>query len=177
MSCDIFQFSSVHFDLITQEMLHFQYIGGFHAGPDGDDIITDIIPYVHYELYLIGYIQASICPCFRLSDRSSGDDLVATCIQTKVYAARTEWYNLGLELGLRHSTLDSIDVNCSSDPTQCFKEVLKKRWKGPSLFYQAVVNPLCLTNQTARPLQHAFSLPLSPDLELLSGLCEVFNLL
>ena len=27
------QFSSVHFDLITQEMLHLHYIGGFHAGP------------------------------------------------------------------------------------------------------------------------------------------------
>jgi len=27
------QFSSVHFDLITQEMLHLQLIGGFHAGP------------------------------------------------------------------------------------------------------------------------------------------------
>jgi len=25
--------SSVHFDLITQEMLHLQLIGGFHAGP------------------------------------------------------------------------------------------------------------------------------------------------
>jgi len=25
------QFSSVHFDLITQEMLHLHYIGGFHA--------------------------------------------------------------------------------------------------------------------------------------------------
>jgi len=24
---------SVHFDLITQEMLHLQYRGGFHAGP------------------------------------------------------------------------------------------------------------------------------------------------
>jgi len=39
-------FSSDHFDLITQEMLHLQLIGGFHAGPgphplvgDGDDII------------------------------------------------------------------------------------------------------------------------------------------
>ena len=43
-----YQFSSVHFDLITQEMLHLQLIGGFHAGPgphrgDGDDIITDIV--------------------------------------------------------------------------------------------------------------------------------------
>jgi len=27
-------FSSVHFDLISQEMLHLQYRGGFHAGPD-----------------------------------------------------------------------------------------------------------------------------------------------
>jgi len=33
-SCLAFvQFSSVHFDLITQEMLHLQLIGGFHAGP------------------------------------------------------------------------------------------------------------------------------------------------
>ena len=29
----VVQFSSVHFDLITQEMLHLQLIGGFHAGP------------------------------------------------------------------------------------------------------------------------------------------------
>jgi len=42
------QFSSVHFDLITQEMLHLQYTGGFHAGAwaplvgDGDDIITEL---------------------------------------------------------------------------------------------------------------------------------------
>ena len=39
------QFSS--FDLITQEMLHLQHRGGFHAGPaplvgDGDDIITEL---------------------------------------------------------------------------------------------------------------------------------------
>jgi len=27
------QFSSVRYDLITQEMLHLQYIGGFHADP------------------------------------------------------------------------------------------------------------------------------------------------
>jgi len=27
------QFSSVHFDLIAQEMLHLQYTGGFHAVP------------------------------------------------------------------------------------------------------------------------------------------------
>ena len=29
----VVQFSSVHFDLITQEMLNLQLIGGFHAGP------------------------------------------------------------------------------------------------------------------------------------------------
>ena len=27
------ELSLVHFDLITQEMLHLQYMGGFHAGP------------------------------------------------------------------------------------------------------------------------------------------------
>ena len=33
MYMDIVQFCSLHFDLITQEMLHLQYRGGFHAGP------------------------------------------------------------------------------------------------------------------------------------------------
>ena len=33
MAVWVYIISSVHFDLITQEMLHLQYIGGFHAGP------------------------------------------------------------------------------------------------------------------------------------------------
>ena len=42
--------SSVHFDLIAQEMMHLRYTGGFHAGPgpisgDGDDIITELASY------------------------------------------------------------------------------------------------------------------------------------
>jgi len=72
----------------------------------------------------------------------SEDDLAA--VQKKIFAVRTEWYNLGLELGQRPSTLDSIAVQYSSDPSQCFRQVLKVWLKGvdPSPTWQAMVNAL-----------------------------------
>ena len=79
---------------------------------------------------------------FCLSDRLSVDDLAA--VQRKLYDVNTKWYNLGLELGLRPPTLDSIKTNYSGDPSQCFCQVLKEWLKGvnPLPTWQAMVNAL-----------------------------------
>ena len=63
-------------------------------------------------------------------------------VQRKLYAVQTEWYNLGLELGLQTTTLDSIDVKYDRDPSQCFREVLKEWLKGVNPTWQAMVNAL-----------------------------------
>ena len=113
------------------------------------------------------------CP----ADRLSVDDLAA--VLRKLYPANTEWYNLGLELGLGSSTLDSIDAKYSSDPSQCFRQVLKEWLKGidPPRTWQAMVNALKsptvaqshLAEQIQTELQAALSMqpqlpqPLSPE--------------
>ena len=82
-----------------------------------------------------------VCFLFLL-DRLSVDDLAA--VQRKLYPVKTDWYNLGLELGLRVSTLDGIDAKYSGDPPQCFRHVLKEWLKGinPVPTWQAMVNAL-----------------------------------
>ena len=77
-----------------------------------------------------------------LPDRLSVDDLAD--VQRKLYAVKTDWYNLGLELGQRVSTLDSIDTKYNNDPSQCFRHVLKEWLKGvnPPPTWQAMVNAL-----------------------------------
>jgi len=76
-------------------------------------------------------------------DRLSVDDLAV--VQRKLYAVKTEWYNLGLELGLQVSILDGIDARYSSNPSHCLRHVLKEWLMGgvsqpPTL--QAMVNTL-----------------------------------
>jgi len=65
-------------------------------------------------------------------------------VQRKLFAVRTEWYNLGLELGQKVSTLDSISARYSGNPTECFRQVLKEWLKGinPPPTWQAMVNAL-----------------------------------
>ena len=91
------------------------------------------------DLSLISYIYwFMFCPL----DRLSVDDLAA--VQRKLFSVKTEWYNLGLELGQQVPTLDGIDAKYSSDPPQCFRQVLKEWLKGvnPPPTWQAMVNAL-----------------------------------
>ena len=98
------------------------------------------------ELCIASYIQMTteldIWLMFCLSDQLSVDNLAA--VQRKVYAARTNWYNLGLELGQQTSTLDSIGAKHKQDPSECFRQVLKEWLKGvnPSPTWRAMVNAL-----------------------------------
>ena len=46
-------------------------------------------------------------------------------VQEELYAARTHWYNLGLKLGLKPDVLDTIKIQCSGDPSECFQVTLK----------------------------------------------------
>ena len=107
---------------------------------------------------------------FCLSDRLSVDDLVV--VQRKLYAVNTEWYNLGLELGQRPSTLDSIEAKYNSDPSQCFRQVLKEWLKGisPPPTWRAVVE--ALKSPTVRQYQVAqqieTELPPAPSMQPLS---------
>jgi len=83
-----------------------------------------------------------MCSFFCLPDRLSVDDLAE--VQRKLYAVKTEWYNLGLELGLRVSTLDSINARYNGNPSQCFRQVLKDWLQGvePPPTWQAMVDAL-----------------------------------
>ena len=79
---------------------------------------------------------------FCLSDRLSVDDLAD--VQRKLCDVKTEWYNLGLELGLRPPTLDSIGAKYKDDPSQCFRQVLSEWLKGvePPPTWQAMIEAL-----------------------------------
>ena len=79
---------------------------------------------------------------FCLLDRLSMDDFAD--VQKKLFSVKTDWYNLGLELGQRVPTLDGIDAKYSGDPLQCFRQVLKEWLKGvnPPPTWQAMVNAL-----------------------------------
>ena len=57
-------------------------------------------------------------------DQLSVSDLAD--VQRKLYAVSTRWYNLGLELGLKAPTLDSIDAKHRGDPSLCFCDTLKE---------------------------------------------------
>jgi len=101
--------------------------------------------------------------CFCLSDPLSEDDLAD--VRRKLHAATTEWYNLGLELGQLPSTLDSFDAKHSSDPAQCFREILKV-WLNeidPPPTWQAMVNALNSStvghHQLAEEIQAELPLP------------------
>ena len=99
--------------------------------------------------------------CFCLPDRLSEADLVD--VQRKLYVVRTKWYNLGLELGQRASTLDSIDAKYNGDPSQCFCQVLKEWLNGvnPLPTWQAMVNalksPTVAQHQVAEQIQTELS--------------------
>ena len=43
-------------------------------------------------------------------------------VQEELYGARTHWYNIGLKV----DTLDTIRITCSGEPSECFREVLKR---------------------------------------------------
>ena len=104
---------------------------------------------------------------FCLSDWLSVEDLAA--VQRKLYTVHTEWYNLGLELGQRVSTLDSIDAKCNGDPSRCFRQVLKEWLKGvnppPIATWQAMVkalkSPTVAQYQVAEQIQSELTPPLS----------------
>lgn len=101
---------------------------------------------IHGCLWLHVYLIMSNWKCtgssFCLPDRLSVDDLAA--VQRRLFAVRTEWYNLGLELGQHPSTLDSIDATNNGDPSKCFRQVMKKWLRGidPPPTWQAVVDAL-----------------------------------
>ena len=43
-----------------------------------------------------------------------------------IWEARTEWYNLGLELEITSDTLDSIELSNRQNPDRCFRAMLTK---------------------------------------------------
>ena len=47
-------------------------------------------------------------------------------VQNSVWEARTQWYNLGLNLELTPDTLDSIEVANGRNPDHCFRAMLTK---------------------------------------------------
>ena len=136
--------------------------------------------YTFPDLCLIGHLLLHV---FCLSDRLSVDDLAD--VQRKLFAVRTEWYNLGLELGQRVPTLDSIDAKCSGDPSQCFRQVLAEWLKGvnPPPTWQAMVKALKSPTVEQYRLAEHIQTELSPQPPSASaqphpkllGLCDHFN--
>ena len=137
--------------------------------------------HVHMPWFNSDWISTGLCVC--LSDRLSVDDLAA--VQRKIFAVRTEWCNLGLELGQRVSTLDSINARYSGDPAKCFRQVLTEWLQGinPPPTWQAMVNalksPTVAQHQLAEQTQSELS-PQPPSASAqphpkLLGLCDYFN--
>ena len=91
------------------------------------------------------------------------DDLAA--VQRKLFVVRTKWYNLGLELGQQVSTLDSIAAKYSSDPSQCFREVLLEWLKGvdPPPTWHAMVNALKSPTVAQPQVAEQIQLPQPPS--------------
>ena len=52
------------------------------------------------------------------------DDLAS--VQTEIWEGRAKWYNLGLGLGLKPGTLDSIKLANQGDPDYCITPTLKE---------------------------------------------------
>lgn len=47
-------------------------------------------------------------------------------LQTLVWDARINWFNLGLELRLKENTLKVIEINCNHKVETCFREMLSE---------------------------------------------------
>ena len=47
-------------------------------------------------------------------------------VQHILWEARTQWYNLGLELDITPDSLDSIEVANSGKPDRCFRAMITK---------------------------------------------------
>ena len=47
-------------------------------------------------------------------------------VQRILWEARTQWYNLGLELDITPDSLDSIELANSGKPDRCFRAMLTK---------------------------------------------------
>ena len=43
-----------------------------------------------------------------------------------VWKARSEWYNIGLKLGISPDTLDAITSTGRDNPSTCFRDMLKE---------------------------------------------------
>ena len=59
---------------------------------------------------------------FNSSDCFTTQDL--SKILSKCWEARTKWMNIGLQLKLVKSELDTIQVKCKDDPDKCFIAML-----------------------------------------------------
>ena len=59
------------------------------------------------------------------------DDLAS--VQRSVWEGCAKWYNIGLELGLKPGTLDSIRKTNYNDTGQCFTATLKEWLHRPEL--------------------------------------------
>jgi hypothetical protein len=53
-------------------------------------------------------------------------------VQNAAWAARCKWYDIGVELGLDMSTLDTININCREVMEDCFREALGEWLKNVS---------------------------------------------
>lgn len=91
------------------------------------------------------------------------DDLCV--VQEALYVVRTHWYNMGLKLGLKPDVLDTIEIQCSGDPSICFRETLKKYLKTITPSWTAIVealkSPTVDQPQLAEKVGESFVLPRS----------------
>ena len=74
-----------------------------------------------------------VCPHHPYIERDNNNDLYISCIYpepslrallNELHPVRGSWYNIGLELGIPHTTLDCFKQNYS-DQTDLMREVLK----------------------------------------------------
>ena len=46
-------------------------------------------------------------------------------LQEKLWKARTEWFNIGIQLHIQYTDLDAIRIKFGKDPGVCFTEMLQ----------------------------------------------------
>ena len=75
-------------------------------------------------LGLAGNVAISVTILFSSTAKLTVNNL--DVVLEELYGVRTHWYNMGLKLKLKANTLDAIKSKCSGDPSECFREILKR---------------------------------------------------
>ncbi len=92
-----------------------------------------------------------------------GIDLLVTVL-TELLQICTDWYNIGLSLGMKVGTLDRMKAGTYRDPQDCLRDMLKEwlttspepSWEG---LIKALRHPILQKNTLANQLERKYCAP------------------